>query len=260
MARGLSDKERAALVVIARHLGVPVVPHDDGSRAKMHDLEIHYPDGRVGAVEVTAAEDFDRRARQGAISKRPVMHEPRLSRGWWVMITPDGDFNTTRRAVANLLVEFETRDISELSQYDGWTDDWARDAMRAAHVQSVKATDLFDPGVIAFTASMLVAWLSTDPDDVVTFVEQFIASRPTDVAKLASAAREEGHLFVWSGVFSEGWTQLRPLGLDVERLPSRAPRLPPGVTHVWVAPEAAKPSRIVHWSPAKGWAQAGTIT
>ena len=69
---------------------------------------------------------------------------------------------------------------------------------------------------------MRVEWLSLDPDDVVTFTEKFIERRPSDVAKLAASGGDERHLFIWSGVFSEGLVELPALGLDVESLPRRA--------------------------------------
>ncbi len=58
------------MAVVRAQLQVPVVQHDDQSVAGMYDLKIEYPDGRVGAVEVTAAEDQDLAARQGALAGR----------------------------------------------------------------------------------------------------------------------------------------------------------------------------------------------
>lgn len=102
--------------------------------------------------------------------------------------------------------------------------------------------------------------LSRDPDDVVTFVEQFVESRPSDVDKLRRADVDERHLFIWGGEFSTGWVPLRALQLDVPDLPVRAPRLPEEVTHVWVAPEAVPPSRIVAWSATSSGVTVGTVT
>jgi hypothetical protein len=50
------DFEGAARVV-SRHLGERVVVHDDRSTNSMVDLEVHYADGRVGAVEVVTDTD-----------------------------------------------------------------------------------------------------------------------------------------------------------------------------------------------------------
>ena len=99
-----------------------------------------------------------------------------------------------------------------------------------------------------------------NPDDVVMFAERFIKRRPSDVAKLAASGAAERHLFIWSGVFAEGLVELRALGLDIEALPQRPPRLPGAVTHLWIANEGSRPSRIVHWSPVDGWVEAGQIS
>ena len=114
-------------------------------------------------------------------------------------------------------------------------------------------------GTVIMTGPMRVSILSQEPDDVVTFVEEFVALRPSDVAKLGRAGTAERHLFIWSGVFSTGWVPLRALELDVPQLPHRAPQLPEELTHVWVAPEATPPARIVVWSATTDWVQVGTI-
>jgi len=64
---------------------------------------------------------------------------------------------------------------------------------------------------------------------------------------------------VWGGLFPEDRASLRPLKLDIAALPSRAPNLPPEITHVWVAADGERPSRIVHWTPDGGWQEAGRI-
>lgn len=101
------------------------------------------------------------------------------------------------------------------------------------------------PGAIGLTGAMRVEWLSSDPEDVVTFVERFASSRPDNLSKLRNSGAAERHLFVWGGAFPQDGASLRPLKLDIAALPSRAPNLPPEVTHVWVEagpqerPEAA---------------------
>lgn len=137
--------------------------------------------------------------------------------------------------------------------------DGAINCLRASHLQTVKATDLWEPGTIGLTGPMRVEWLSLSPDDVVTFAEDFIARRSSDVSKLGRSGADERHLFIWSGVQSEGMAELRALGLDIESLPQRAPQLPPEITHLWIANEGGRPSRIVHWAPDQGWVEAGRV-
>ncbi len=62
--RRLCDEERWAQVCIQHSMpDCTVEPHDDGSRLSMYDLKTVYPDGSIGAVEVTAAAD-------GAVGQR----------------------------------------------------------------------------------------------------------------------------------------------------------------------------------------------
>ncbi len=100
--------EDAASAVIRAHPGVPVRRHDDQSKPGMHDLEIAYPDGRRGAVEVTAAEDQRLAAGWGALAKQPVLRDERLSRGWLVVLLPNASVNTARALLPDLLVEVWT--------------------------------------------------------------------------------------------------------------------------------------------------------
>lgn len=264
MPKSLSAAEVAAGKVIAAHLGVPVEQHDDGSQPGMYDLTICYPDGRRGAVEVTAAEDQAQAADYGALRRRPILHDSRLTNGWLVVAQRGADVNRLREELPDLLHQLERQGITEASVYSIWSPEgqaeWASGAVRAVGAETVKATTSFDTGTIALTGAMTVDWLSQDPEDVVAFVDRFVAARPSDVAKLGRSGAEERHLFVWSGVFSEGRRELRALGLDVAALPSRAPNLPPAVTHVWIAPEAMRPSRVVTWSAATGWEAAATLT
>jgi hypothetical protein len=58
LVRRLRDEERWAQVCIQHSLpDCTVEPHDDCSRPSMYDLKTVYPDGSIGAVEVTAAAD-----------------------------------------------------------------------------------------------------------------------------------------------------------------------------------------------------------
>lgn len=99
---------------------------------------------------------------------------------------------------------------------------WLPEQLARSQAQTAKTTG-GPAGTVILTSPMRVGFLSQDPDDVVTFVENFVASRPSDVAKLGRAGTAERHLFIWGGVFSTGWVSLRALELDVPQLPLRAP-------------------------------------
>jgi hypothetical protein len=253
------------MAVVRAHLQVPVVQHDDQSVAGMYDLKIEYPDGRVGAVEVTAAEDQDLAARQGALTgRRALLQDDRLAHGWLVVLCDTAQVNAARERLPRLLMRLEAVGLQEASVFSagGLDEDdehaWLPEQLARSQVQTAKTTG-GPAGTVILTGPMRVGFLSQDPDDVVTFVEEFVASRPSDVAKLGRAGTAERHLFIWGGVFSTGWVPLRALELDVPQLPLRAPQLPEELTHVWVAPAATRPARIVVWSATTDWVQVGTI-
>lgn len=226
----------------------------------MYDLRIDLGDGRFGAVEVTAAEDQALAATQGAISKRPMLHCPELRFGWLVCLAQGGNVNEARRRLPATLARLEAEGLSYVSDYS-WDEEteWASELIRTRHLQMAAVSLTMTPGAVGITGPMRVEWMSLNPEDVVQFAEEFVERRPSDVAKLAASGADERHMFIWSRAFSEGLVQLRPLGLDIESLPQRAPKLPEAVTHLWVANEGARPSRIVHWSPTGGWVQAGVV-
>ena len=253
------------MAVVRAHLQVPVVQHDDQSVAGMYDLKIEYPDGRVGAVEVTAAENQDLAERQAALAgRRALLLDDRLTHGWLVVLRDSAQVNVARERLSTLLLRLESVGLQEASVFSAgglYEEDehaWLPEQLARSQVQTAKTTG-GPAGTVIMTGPMRVSFLSQEPDDVVTFVEDFVASRPSDVARLGRAGTPERHLFICSGVFSTGWVSLRALELDVPQLPRRAPQLPEGVTHVWVAPEVTPPARIVVWSATTDWVQVGTI-
>ena len=253
------------MAVVRAHVQAPVSQYDDQSAPGMYDLKIEYVDARVGAVEVTAAEDQDFTARQGALAgHRALLEDARLERDWLVILSDNAVVNAARLRLPQLLLRLERVGMDEASIFNAGDTEpdnemaGLYEQLKEAQVQTARA--IRGPGgTVVITAPIRTAFLSQDPDDVVTFVEEFAQARPSDVAKLGRADAAERHLSVWGGVFSTGWIPLRALELDVPELPVRAPRLPDEITHIWVAPEATPPARIVVWSATTGWLQAGTV-
>ena len=209
-------------------------------------------------IEVTAAEDQKLASQQGAIQgERGVLRDSRLRVGWFAHLAEGVDVKRAKRMLPDILAAFEKAGIEEIDFYGVGLEedlDWAVARLRDARVAAVKAS-LSDAGTIYLSGSLWTGFMSVDPESVVRFVEEFVSRRHSDVAKLVESGADERHLFIWSGYYSEGVADLRALGRDVGHLPERAPKLPGGVTHVWVAMEGARPSRIVHWSPDRGWAE-----
>ncbi len=76
--------------------------------------KIEYPDGRVGAVEVTAAEDQNLAARQGALAgRRALLQDDRLAHGWLVVLRDSAQVNVARERLPRLLLRLEAVGLQE---------------------------------------------------------------------------------------------------------------------------------------------------
>jgi len=258
--RGDDHREQAARAVVAAHLRMHIAHHDDQTKPRMHDLELHFPDGRWAAIEVTAAEDRTLAEQHGALKgRRSTLRHADLRFGWLAHLAEGVNVRHAKSRLPELLAAFEDAGLTEVSAGSMWLDEeleWATERLAEAQVMAVQQWPT-EPGMIHLLLPMRMGFMSRDPEDVVSFVEEFVARRPSDVRKLADTEADERHLFIWSGYYSEGWPSLRALQLDVAELPRRSPVLPPAVTHVWVANEWAPPSRILHFSPEQGWVQVG---
>ena len=102
-------EELAAQVCIREALpGCSVELHDDNSMASMYDLKIVYPDGRTGAVEVTAAADPSRTGQWQEIRKRSMIClDTDLTGGWLVRLLTSTRIQGLEKDLVNLLRDAE---------------------------------------------------------------------------------------------------------------------------------------------------------
>jgi hypothetical protein len=101
-------KPLSVVVVIAALPGSVVEQHDDGSQDSMYDLAITYPDGRAGAIEVTAAADAQQLELWKLVGRRgQPWVESTISGGWIVEILSSAKVNGLSRELPNLLRRLE---------------------------------------------------------------------------------------------------------------------------------------------------------
>jgi hypothetical protein len=85
---------------------------------------------------------------------------------------------------------------------------------------------------------------------------QFLTDTAPDVPrKLAASGYPERHAFIWATVTTP--YEIASI-LDGDALPTEAPDLPDGVTHLWVGGWYAGP-RTLYWRPDHGWSEAYRI-
>lgn len=259
--RPLSDEEAWARDCIREALrGCTVNQHDDGSEPGMYDLAITYPDGHIGAVEVTAAVDaqplelWKLIRRQG----KPWI-DPTLTGGWLVRVKPSAQAKSLVRDLPKLLGELEHNGRSVV-----WGDRASADRASAAAGQlgivQVLQGPTEHPGSIYFlpperpleqmggfspgTGDPLARWLSEWIPD---------ASRTDNLRKLANSGASERHLFVLVTSFDSGSFAVSDLLISPNApLPTIPPTLPGEITHVWAASTWDSGDGF-RWSPDARW-------
>jgi hypothetical protein len=95
-----------------------------------------------------------------------------------------------------------------------------------------------------------------DPNALPGWAVQFLTDTAPDVPrKLAASGYPERQAFIWATVTTPH--EIASI-LDGDALPTEAPDLPDGVTHLWVGGWYAGP-RTLYWRPDNGWSEAYRI-
>jgi hypothetical protein len=242
---------------------VQVHQHDDGSAPGMHDLEIVYPDGHRGAVEVTAAGDAESIELWSLINGRGRWVEPDLIWGWWVAIVPHARAKRLRTDLPRLLRQLEEAGVHEVhagqwsegpfeaEAFDlGITHIWQGDSPGTIH-STIDLPIERSSGAVPMTGDPLAKWLS----DWILRPEQAY-----NVEKLARSRLHERHMFVLLPGFPDApFSVIALLMRDSPPLPTVAPSLPPEVTHPWVM-SIWNTGSGMHWSPDLGWEHFDKLT
>jgi hypothetical protein len=141
LVRRLRDEERWAQVCIQHSLpDCTVEPHDDGSRPSMYDLKIVYPDGSIGAVEVTTATDGERTGLWREVRKRDLIRqEPDLMGGWLVRVLRSARARDLDTHLPGLLRELERDGRKAIRGIKGSTDPFEDLAASLGIIETVQS-------------------------------------------------------------------------------------------------------------------------
>jgi hypothetical protein len=232
--------ERLARLVIRAALGAQVTQHDDGSRPRMHDLDILYPDGRRAAGEVVSTRDPVAMSLEAAASKVGYVVRPELTRVWGIVAEADAHLRDLERGAPALLARLEQAGVGELSSFrDPWPPELR--ALGAARCWSFSPTEQRPPGF--FLNAPPSGAIGGDGNDAVQACNEFLARTPDVPAKLLASGITEGHVVV---VVTVDW--LRPFSsIAAGALPTMAPTLPEGVDCLWMVTLKSPPIRAVFW-------------
>ena len=226
----------------------------------MYDLKIVYPDGSIGAVEVTTAADGERVGLWREVRKRALIRqEPDLIGGWLVRLLSSARARELDRQLTGLLRELECDGRTAIRGVKGSTDPLEALAASLGVIEAVQsATDrkgsiyVMPPegtleqmgGYAPPTGDPLAMWLGDWTND---------PSRSDNVHKLQCADATERHLFILvPGFTAAPFAVIDLLFSPGAPVPTIPPPLPAGVTHVWVMSTWDSGDGF-RWSPDTGW-------
>lgn len=257
----LSPGERAACTVVERVLGVRTEAWDIDGRQGAVDARIHYPDGRLGVLEHSVlAQQPDMELDARLMAQRDGWPLP--GRWWWSVQIAQPDYLARTRAVFERVVLLcESHNVTQpvrlpLSiQHDDPDVRWllvesasslmghptvpAREGTRTrtAMITGASMGGAVDDELVGLNAAL---------DDALTLTH--LAER---VRKLRRHEADERHLFIPIHERALPYVIFGGLAFG-ERVPEEPPPIPPGISHLWLAPNF---SQRVLVGTTLGWEQ-----
>jgi hypothetical protein len=232
----------------------------------MYDLKIIYPDGLIGAVEVTAAADAEQIELWKLVSGRGKRWiESNLVGGWLVRVLPSTRARELHKQLPGLLRELENEDVSVIRGRRSSADPFTA---RAGELWIVEARQgqTAHPGsiyvMIDQPLEQMGGFLPTTGDPLAAWLGEWLAapSRQDNVRKLAYSGAPERHAFVLVPGFTQAPFAVTHLLIEPGApLPTISPALPSGITHVW-AMSMWDSGDGFRWSPDSGWERFTKVT
>jgi hypothetical protein len=247
------------VVVEAVIHGSRMIYRSDQSES-VHDFDLHYPDGRVAAVEVTASVDAVDAETQAAISSRRKggrrVKAELCRKAWRVRPRTGANINRVRSSVDNYLARIEAAGIEHF--FSARVRQTHPAVERIYTDLQVSSGDVIDGAVPGYISIALPIGGGFIGNCLVSDAVEAEAFKPDNRGKLSSAHTSERHLFVFVDVLNHRvWTPL----VDFPP-PPEAPELPREITHVWAVGPARSGDGYVVWraSVACNWYSLGSVT
>lgn len=266
--KALRPEEEWARDIIRHTLSVPVEQHDDNSRDGMHDLWIVYPDRPAAAVEVTAAADSESIQLSKLINTKGRWIVPGIRGGWAVWVDPARALAMAKRLFAELpalLSELEEAGVThvDVDPAAGAGGRWDASAHELGITNLIQSAGTNYPGSVYVELDQPLerkaGFVAETGDAIAEWIGGYLQSeRASDLAKLARSGAPERHAFVLVPMFTTEPFAISELVMRSEaRLPTKPPRLPDEVTHVWIVGMAYDVAGF-YWAPEAGWSPVRT--
>lgn len=222
-----------------------MVRHDYNTAPGQVDALIRFPDRDV-PLEVVSDHDVAFRRQWDALQIRgQLLAVPGLRSRWEVWLSRTADVRRVAAGLPRLLLEHQ----GESAGWAGGRDRRPPEAFRALGVERAYPVAGASPGEALLRPDM---WSGTaDEEAISAWVEQ-VLQREADVpAKLSRHPSTEKHAFLWVTMGSDYGVQFA-LEDRGQPLPESQPRLPVGVTHIWVAGTMSSQGCLA-WFPGRSW-------
>ncbi|MEX2457831.1 MAG: hypothetical protein WD770_02470 [Actinomycetota bacterium] len=232
--------------------------HDDGSQPGMYDLEIRASGRVTGAAEVTFAADPAAVELWRLVNPGPRLQIPEIAGGWLISLRPEARGRQVLQAIPSFLAQLEGDGIRSVSRTQRGAGSLER-TVRDLGIRRMSQNDTNYPGSVYFTIErgheMRGGFVSDTGDPLSRWLEGWIRrpEQKDNLEKLGRSGAPERHLFV----IQPGFTSAPFVAADIlmrspAPLPTKAPDLPPEVTHLWTM-STWDSGEGLRWSAATGW-------
>lgn len=238
---------------------VDTAVHDDGSRPSMYDLDLIRNGFRFGACKVTAAADGATIELWNLVNGQGRLIIDNLHGGWMVNLSPHARVNHLRRHLPQLLRQLESESDCLLPNRGQ-----KRSSNRTPELERLGIINLSQrgtsfPGSVYFTVSLPAARsggaVPRDGDEVPRWLTQWLATpaQRHNIDKLLAAKVDERHVFIVFPGFTPAPFSVSDVLMRADGpLPSIAPVLADGITHLWTMSSWSS-GNVLAWNATSGW-------
>jgi hypothetical protein len=244
--------EKFAFGVVGRVLGVSVEEYDTGKRRAAVDGLLHYPDGRIAALEVSSLGPPEEARTMNLLNKSRYKRIVEGLSSCWIMSIPH-DFHPARfQQIDEVLRHCENLGLRDLKRAAGTNE--LVDEILDLRVSGIATPEPTTNGAVVWLVPAIIGGFTGTgsqglPDQVNTaLLDDKMQSK---LKKLAESGHEERHLFlsIRSQAFSFAVYENLCFGGP---LPSESPQLPDGLSELWLA-SGVKAGGVVRAIAGREW-------
>ena len=259
---GLRADEQVAAVLVERATGATARAHDVGTRQGAHDVDLVYPGGRTAALEVTTHAGSGVRQAPGLLGRERATWPNPGRWSWTVGIGTSREIPRLRALYRRAITACEAHGVTTVGALPDSVLDldpelrWVASTSTSTVVGRPTASgNGRPPGGVVVLPTLEATSTDTDLVGLPCAVTELltvphVARRAAKVAAVPGV--DERHLFVGIGDGGLPEGLYLALALPVDALPTGAPEVPEGLSHVWLT-TAWSGAPLFCWVRTSGW-------